>query len=90
MELLERDTFLADLERLLADAAAGRGRLVFVGGEAGVGKTAFVARVAESARKTASGGRPQQSGTAARAPTRPPRVARRRTIPRRSGRRSAS
>ena len=53
MELLERDTFLADLERLLADAAAGRGRLVFVGGEAGVGKTAFVARVAESARKTA-------------------------------------
>ena len=53
MELLERDTFLADLERLLADAAAGRGRLVFVGGEAGVGKTAFVSRVAESARKTA-------------------------------------
>ena len=53
MELLERDTFLADLERLLADAAAGRGRLVFVGGEAGVGKTAFVGRVAESARKTA-------------------------------------
>ena len=39
MELLERDTFLAELERLLADAAAGRGRLVFVGGEAGVGKT---------------------------------------------------
>jgi predicted ATPase len=53
MELLERDTFLADLDRLLADAAAGRGRLVFVGGEAGVGKTAFVGRVAESARKTA-------------------------------------
>jgi predicted ATPase/DNA-binding CsgD family transcriptional regulator len=53
MELLERESFLADLDHLLADAAAGRGRLVFVGGEAGVGKTAFVSRVAESARKTA-------------------------------------
>ena len=36
--LLERDDLLA----ALADAASGGGRLVFVGGEAGVGKTALV------------------------------------------------
>ena len=53
MVLLERDTYLAELERLLLEAAAGHGRLVFVGGEAGVGKTTFVSRVADSARKTA-------------------------------------
>jgi DNA-binding CsgD family transcriptional regulator len=42
MELLERDT---DLERLadhLQQAAAGRGRVVFLAGEAGVGKTALI------------------------------------------------
>ena len=53
MVLLERDTYLAEFERLLLEAAAGRGRLVFVGGEAGVGKTTFVSQVADSARKTA-------------------------------------
>ena len=36
--LLERDELLARL----ADARGGGGRLVFVGGEAGVGKTALV------------------------------------------------
>ncbi len=42
--LLERDDQLASLADALAAAAAGHGRLVFVGGEAGVGKTALVRR----------------------------------------------
>src|SRR4051794_1182858 len=37
--LIERAAFLASLERLLGEALAGHGRLVFLGGEAGVGKT---------------------------------------------------
>src|SRR5688572_23895935 len=44
-ELLERSSQLAELERLeaLANSGAG-GQLVFVGGEAGVGKTALIRR----------------------------------------------
>ncbi|MFL5912194.1 MAG: ATP-binding protein, partial [Gaiellaceae bacterium] len=38
--LLEREPVLDGLRRALADATAGRGRLVLVAGEAGVGKTA--------------------------------------------------
>ncbi|HEX2306976.1 MAG TPA: AAA family ATPase [Jatrophihabitantaceae bacterium] len=37
--LVERDDVLAALRELADDAATGAGRLVFVGGEAGVGKT---------------------------------------------------
>jgi DNA-binding CsgD family transcriptional regulator len=40
--LLEREQILAALSDALADAAHGRGRLVLVAGEAGVGKTAVV------------------------------------------------
>jgi predicted ATPase len=40
--LLERDGVLAELRDALAKAAAGRGRLALVTGEAGVGKTAVV------------------------------------------------
>jgi DNA-binding CsgD family transcriptional regulator len=40
--LLERDGVLEELRGALAEAAAGRGRLVLVAGEAGVGKTAVV------------------------------------------------
>jgi predicted ATPase len=42
MELLERDSFLGALDEYATDAAAGRGRLVLVSGEAGIGKTALV------------------------------------------------
>lgn len=42
--LLEREVPLATLRAALAGAAAGRGRLVLVGGEAGVGKTSLVRR----------------------------------------------
>ncbi len=42
--LLEREEPLATLHAALAGAAAGQGRLVFVGGEAGVGKTSLVRR----------------------------------------------
>lgn len=40
--LLERDEALAALHGALSEARAGTGRLVFVAGEAGVGKTALV------------------------------------------------
>ncbi|MCM8747808.1 AAA family ATPase [Thermomicrobiaceae bacterium CFH 74404] len=40
--LLERDAFLSELRQRLDAAASGPGHLVFVAGEAGVGKTALV------------------------------------------------
>jgi DNA-binding CsgD family transcriptional regulator len=51
--LLERDPQLRAAAGWLADAAAGAGRLVFVAGEAGVGKTAFVRQVAAGAAGSA-------------------------------------
>jgi DNA-binding CsgD family transcriptional regulator len=54
MDLLERDIFLEDLDRLLGQAANGQGHLVFIAGEAGVGKSSlvdeFVSVVRDSAR----------------------------------------
>src|SRR5215471_21720426 len=47
--LVEREGFLASVERLLDEALGGSGRLVFLGGEAGVGKTALAAALAEAA-----------------------------------------
>ena len=44
--LIERDQEVDRLLELLADAVDGEGRLVFVGGEAGVGKTSLVSAVA--------------------------------------------
>ena len=51
VELLEREQLLAELEALRADG----GRLVFVGGEAGVGKTALVRAFAEQAGEVRRG-----------------------------------
>jgi DNA-binding CsgD family transcriptional regulator len=47
--LVEREGFLASLEQLLGEALNGSGRLVFLGGEAGVGKTALATALAEAA-----------------------------------------
>src|SRR5262245_62811785 len=44
MELLERDHALGQLDAALHDATAGHGRMVLVGGEAGIGKTALIDR----------------------------------------------
>jgi DNA-binding CsgD family transcriptional regulator len=41
MDLLDREDHLAQLDEHLRHAAAGQGRVVFVGGEAGVGKTSL-------------------------------------------------
>jgi len=50
---LERATFLHDLSAKLDEARKGSGALVFVGGEAGVGKTTLARRFCEAARATA-------------------------------------
>ena len=53
MVLLERTSALDELERWLADARAGQGRLVLVGGEAGVGKTSLLQEFAAGRRRDA-------------------------------------
>ena len=47
--LIERAAFLASLEGLLGEALDGGGRLVFLGGEAGVGKTTLAVVLADAA-----------------------------------------
>lgn len=57
--LIEREDVLESLAALVDDAAAGAGRLVFLGGEAGLGKTslcAALAQVASPRLKTRRGG----------------------------------
>ena len=51
LNLLERGPVLLELSRFLADADKGHGRLVFVGGDAGIGKTWIVRRFAELIRE---------------------------------------
>jgi DNA-binding CsgD family transcriptional regulator/tetratricopeptide (TPR) repeat protein len=53
VQLLERSDQLARLDALLTEAGSGSGRLVFLGGEAGVGKTALVSWFAERVRSKA-------------------------------------
>jgi DNA-binding CsgD family transcriptional regulator len=53
MQLLERDSALDALGDWFAEARAGRGRLVLVGGEAGVGKTTLVEEFALRHRQAA-------------------------------------
>jgi DNA-binding CsgD family transcriptional regulator/tetratricopeptide (TPR) repeat protein len=47
--LVGRDSFLSLIENRLAGAAAGEGRLLFVAGEAGIGKTRLLSAVARRA-----------------------------------------
>jgi DNA-binding CsgD family transcriptional regulator len=47
MDLLERGPLLIELSRLLRMAGEGAGRLVFLGGEAGIGKTVVLRRFRE-------------------------------------------
>ena len=47
--LVGRDSFLTLVERRLADAAAGEGGLLFVAGEAGIGKTRLLSALAQRA-----------------------------------------
>ena len=56
--LIERGGFLAALLGLLHEAAAGQGRLVFLGGEAGVGKTTLTAALAGGAMTAGGAGVP--------------------------------
>jgi DNA-binding CsgD family transcriptional regulator len=56
MPLLERETHLRALAGALAEARAGQGRLVFVGGEAGLGKTTLVAAFVQQFALPAAGG----------------------------------
>jgi Predicted ATPase len=53
--LIERAGFLASLEGLLREALDGSGRLVFLGGEAGVGKTALAVALADTAGAAGTG-----------------------------------
>ena len=53
MDLLERTTYLEQLHEIRREADAGHGRLVFVGGEAGIGKTSLVERFVREVRPDA-------------------------------------
>jgi len=50
--LVGRDSELALIERRLADAAAGAGQLLFVAGEAGIGKTRLLGSAARRAQRS--------------------------------------
>ncbi|HEX2280201.1 MAG TPA: AAA family ATPase [Thermomicrobiales bacterium] len=53
MEVLERESFLSELGGFLKEASEGRGRLVFVAGEAGVGKSTLVETFCRGERDSA-------------------------------------
>jgi hypothetical protein len=57
--LIGRDGFVALTQRRLAEAAAGSGQLLFVAGEAGIGKTRLLGMLARHA--------PDQGSAVARA-----------------------
>ena len=68
MLLLEREQALRAAAGYLTDAAAGHGRLVFIAGEAGVGKTSFVTQVIADGGAEASAALGTCEGSATPAP----------------------
>ena len=67
--LVGRDSFLGLIEDRLAGVAAGEGRLLFVAGEAGIGKTRLLSAVARRAgaerlRRRQGGGVPGRRAVA--------------------------
>jgi DNA-binding CsgD family transcriptional regulator/tetratricopeptide (TPR) repeat protein len=50
VELLEREAQLTDMCALLHEATAGRGQLLLIGGEAGIGKSALIQRFCDLTR----------------------------------------
>ena len=68
MLLLEREQALRATAGYLTDAAAGHGRLVFIAGEAGVGKTSFVMQVMADGGAEASAALGTCEGSATPAP----------------------
>ena len=68
MLLLEREQALRATAGYLTDAAAGHGRLVFITGEAGVGKTSFVLQVIADGGAEASAALGTCEGSATPAP----------------------
>ena len=71
MSLLERDSAQEAAAGYLAEAVTGHGRLVFVAGEAGVGKTVFVDSVVASAGATVAVALGACDGSATPAPLGP-------------------
>jgi DNA-binding CsgD family transcriptional regulator len=53
--LVGRDAFLTQMESRLADAAAGAGRVLFVAGEAGIGKTRLLGSIRRRAQASGFG-----------------------------------
>lgn len=75
--LLERDGALATLDDALDAARRGAGRVVFVAGEPGIGKTALLRSCADGARRPSRPpppGQPGRSGTADRSDADPARL----------------
>ena len=69
--LLEREVQLQTIAGYLAEAADGHGRLVFVAGEAGIGKTTFVDQVLADAARAATVASGTCDGSATPAPLGP-------------------
>ena len=71
MALLERETQLQAVGGYLAEASDGHGRMVFVAGEAGIGKTMFVGQVVADAAGAARVATGACDGSATPAPLGP-------------------
>jgi predicted ATPase len=69
--LLEREAQLQAVAGYLAEAADGHGRMVFIAGEAGIGKTVFVGQVLADAARSARVASGACDGSATPAPLGP-------------------